>query len=196
MIEALKYVNLKEELTPNQYYLLWCIHNKEDPENINVALEERILINAGKLNEDRTIPQHILDKIIYIDALYTVKLNKRKTYLIGEEHIINIKKYREMFPTGRLPSGSLARQSEKELYHNFIWFFQTYPQYNWDAIFKATERYIDRFAGNYFGMRTSKYFIVKEDPSTKLKHSDLADECRDMEEDQQDNNHGYTYTVG
>ena len=88
--------------------------------------------------------------------------------------------YREIFPKGKLPSGELARQSVKELQDKFVWFFKTYPEYDWDLVLDATEYYVDTFAKkNYMYMATSSYFI-KKTMTTKEVKCKLADYCQEI----------------
>ena len=87
-----------------------------------------------------------------------------------------IKKYREVFPKGRLPSGVPARNNVKILTENFRWFFGEYD-YSWNEIIKATKMYVNEYRDNqYMYMQNSQYFISKQDKH-KVKTSKLSDYC-------------------
>ena len=99
--------------------------------------------------------------------------------MLGENFLEKIKEYRELFPAMKLPSGELARQSVQELKDKFIWFFKTYPEYDWNLVLDATDFYVfSKHKENYSFMVTSSYFIQKTDIKTKLSRSILADYCQ------------------
>ena len=84
-----------------------------------------------------------------------------------------------MFPAKRLPSGELARQTPNELKDKFVWFFKTYPEYDWGMVLDATDYYVyTKSLKNFEYTMTSSYFIKKTDPRTKETSSKLADHCQ------------------
>ena len=63
----------------------------------------------------------------------------------------------------------------------FRWFFSTY-EYDWKTIIEATKKYVQEYEmKNYEYMRTSQYFIRKQNPDKSFE-SDLATYC-DMIQD-------------
>lgn len=104
--------------------------------------------------------------------------------MLGDNFLENIKIYREIFPTGFLPHGEIARQSVEELKLKFIWFFKTYTDFTWPLIHEATNyyKYLKSKDGFKF-MATSSYFIQKTDPKTKMVKSTLADYCQLLQDD-------------
>lgn len=184
MFDFLEFL-LDQGLTPNGYYLLQCIQLKRTPKNINIQLELRFLKNGGWLTEQNTFGEKTEAFLESIDGMFTLKAKKAALKAMGNNYGDHVKKYRELFPTGRIPSGTLARYSENELTVRFRWFFANY-KYDWDIILKATEGYVENFAGQgYKGMRNSKYFIWKQDEDGSII-SDLANECQNLVEDEQE----------
>jgi len=105
-------------------------------------------------------------------------VNKKRTskQLMGKDYAEMLKAYREVFPTGKLPSGKPGRQNVKTLENAFRWFFETYD-YTWEEVVYATVMYINEYKEkDYMYMKTSQYFICKSDKN-KVKHSELADYC-------------------
>ena len=101
--------------------------------------------------------------------------------MLGEDFLDRVKEYRESWPGKRLPSGELARQSVQELKDKFVWFFKTYPEYDWDLVLDATDYYnIVYERKRYQYMVTSSYFIKKTNPQTKETTSKLADYCQEL----------------
>lgn len=113
---------------------------------------------------------------------FLVKQKKKVTSeVLGLNFLDNVKEYRELFPSKRLPSGELARQSVQELKDKLVWFFKTYPEYDWDLVLDATEYYNQVYKRkNYMYMATSSYFIKKTNIQTKEISSKLADYCQQL----------------
>ena len=173
---------IKHGISPNQIYLLDCYANGIIPTSI-------INENADKLTCQ---VKGLLDINNKITPLGVMVLNEFETYLVkrkkkvtqevlGENFLQRVQEYRDAFPSRRLPSGELARQSVKELQDKFVWFFKTYPEYDWDLILDATDYYNILFEKKgYMYMATSSYFIKKTNPQTKETTSKLADYCQEL----------------
>ena len=111
-----------------------------------------------------------------IDGYFKKAKKKTTKDLLGDNFTNNIKTYVEIFPNRKLSSGKYARVNPKNLENSFRWFFENY-EYDWDMIFKATKKYIyDYSLKNYEYMRTSQYFIRKQN-TDKTYDSELADYC-------------------
>jgi hypothetical protein len=166
-MDTIKLFDLLAEisLSPNQYYLLWCMKNKVEPKNINVQLELRILVNEG-----------------YVEG---VKLTEKAQQLLSDDSmnvkipdslLDNIDKYLNIFPKGKLPSGKPARVNKRNIEEAFKWFFKNY-KYEWYTILAGTEYYVNTFEKeNFKFMRNSQYFIRKQN-SDKSWDSELANCC-------------------
>jgi hypothetical protein len=113
---------------------------------------------------------------------YLVKRKKAVTReVLGEDFADKVNEYRDAWPKKRLPSGELARQSVQELKDKFVWFFKTYPEYDWNLILDATDYYnIIYEKKSYQYMVTSSYFIKKTNAMTKEITSKLADTCQEL----------------
>ena len=84
-----------------------------------------------------------------------------------------------MFPAKRIPRVGLLRQTVQELKDKFVWFFKTYPEFDWQLVLDATDYYIyTKGKENLEYMTTSSYFIQRTDTSTKVSRSLLADYCQ------------------
>ena len=171
---------IKNNLNPNQVYFLDCCRQKIKPTGIiNVEAEALICQSKGLIDAEGKL-SHVAQNILNEFETYLVKTKKKvATEVLGDNFLDRIKEYRELFPAIKLPSGELARQSVQELKDKFIWFFKTYPEYDWDLVLDATDSYIfhKRKVTSSF-MVTSRYFIQKTDLKTKLSRSILADYCQ------------------
>lgn len=177
----------KEDLSPNQYYLLCCLHEQVTPKKVNTNLDIRHLKAAGWLTREGLLTHKAIELVSRIEKLYTMSKKLTASKLMGVRYKEKILQYNEIFPNIRLPSGKAARSAIGNVESSFKWFFE-HHRYTWDTIFKATRVYLDEQAlKNFKYCRTSQYFIRKNNIS------DLADLCHALETGgdirQSDNNH-------
>ena len=167
----------KEDLTPNSFYVLYCIKNNTKPNNfVNSSLAVTKLKQEGWLEENLQLTSKSIIFTTEIDGYFKKAKKKTTKDLLGNNFADNIQKYVEIFPNRKLSSGKYARVNPKNLENSFRWFFENYD-YDWDMIFKATKKYIyDYSLKNYEYMRTSQYFIRKQN-NDKTYDSELADYC-------------------
>lgn len=138
-----------------------------------IALQRGHLDQDGKLTPGATF---ILDEF---ETLLAKTKKKVASEILGTNFLDRIKEYRNIFPAVKLPSGELARQSVQELRDKFVWFFKTYPDYDWDLVLDATDYYLyTKQKEGFMYTVTSSYFIQKTDPRTKISRSALADHCQ------------------
>ena len=173
---------IKWNVSPNQIYLLDCYRDKIKPNNIiNEEGEKMICQSKGLLDENNNLTNKAAMILNEYETFLVKTKRKVTTAVLGEDFNERIKEYRELWPSKRLPSGELARQSTQELKDKFIWFFKTYPEFDWDLILDATEYYNEVFRRkNYMYMATSSYFIKKTNTTTKEISSKLADYCQEI----------------
>ena len=173
---------IKESITPNSLYVLHCIKEKISVQKlVSPELEITKLKADGWLNDDLSFTSK---SIIFMEEINSYfKKSKKKTSkdLMGASFDVCIKTYNEIFPAKKLGSGKYARTNIKNLEAGFRWFFSTY-EYDWKTIIEATKKYVQEYEmKNYEYMRTSQYFIRKQNPDKSFE-SDLATYC-DMIQD-------------
>jgi len=177
---------LKNKITPNQCLLLFGIKNKislNGTLNQHLEIKGLLVEDLTKVNHDGSVSITIKgEKLIRIFDNYFIKAKKKtNSQLMGKAFLESIQKYRVLFPARKLPSGKPARVNIKTLEKSFRWFFEEYD-YSWEQILKATAQYVNEYEDKeYMYMKTSQYFISKEDKN-KVKHSELADYCDMIEE--------------
>lgn len=170
-----------QNLTPNSFYLLYCLRESVQTPNINLHLELKNLVD-GKFIVSLPSPKTFSittkgeELISEVESYFKVQKKKTTVAIMGTDFTENLIKYNELFPKLKLPSGKLARAAVKNLETNFRWFFENHD-YPWNIIFKATALYVDEYGNKGWKfMRTSMYFIKKQE-SDKSITSDLADYC-------------------
>ena len=110
--------------------------------------------------------------------------------LMGDNFMLNIQAYVNIFPNKKLSSGKYARVPAKSLENSFRWFFDTY-NFNWEIIFSATQKYISEYESkDYEYMRNSQYFLRKQNID-KSWDSDLATYCEYLSNDPEEENENY-----
>jgi hypothetical protein len=168
---------IKEDLTPNAYYVLHCIKEKIVPHNfVNRSLEVTKLKSNKWLNEDLSLTSKSIIFIGEINSFFKRTKKKTSQDLLGQNFNTSIQEYIEIFPNRKLSSGKYARTTPKNLETSFRWFFENYD-YDWETIIKATEKYVDEYSiRNYEFMRTAQYFIRKQNIDKSFE-SDLATYC-------------------
>jgi len=167
---------LIEGLTPNQFYILYCKHTNIVPStSINSGIEILRLTNDEWIDQN-TLTVKSLALIKEIDSYFKTSKKKTAKAVMGDNFMVNIETYLELFPKFKLPSGKYARADKANLEGNFKWFFESHS-YSWETIFDATRLYLDEYERQgYKYMRTSQYFIRKQSPD-KTYDSELANYC-------------------
>lgn len=113
----------------------------------------------------------------------------------GEYFQQQVELYRSCFPQGKLPSGVPARTLVPELMKRFIKFFRVFPNYTWETIIAATERYVGEYAmNNYLYMKTASYFIFKQDNEKNVIYT-LASYCDMVLSGEPEENEYYSVTI-
>jgi hypothetical protein len=159
-----------------------CCQHKIKASNIINEDAEALVCKAKGLIDDSNNLTNKGATILNEFETFLVKTKKKvASDALGADMNDRIKEYREIWPAKRLPSGELARQSTQELKDKFVWFFKTYPEYDWDLVLDATDYYNEVFKKkNYMYMATSSYFIKKTNTTTKEVSSKLADYCQEI----------------
>lgn len=174
---------MKAGLTPNAFYVLYCIYNKIVPDkSVNASLEVTKLKSGNYLTENLELSGNTLKFIQEIEGYFKKSKKKTSKTLMGDEFLENIKTYNECFPATKLPSGVYARVNVKSLENAFRWFFEEFD-YSWDIVIQATEKYVEEYSINRYNyMRNSQYFIRKQN-TDKTWDSTLATYCDMISQD-------------
>jgi len=168
---------LENSISPNAYYVLFCISNNIVPKhNVCKELEvKRLQIGEWLTDKNILTPKSIM-LLKEIEAFFKASKKKTSKVLLGDNFEQKIGEYSDIFPKFKLPSGKYARSNKKNLENNFRWFFDVHD-YDWETVLLATEKYVMEFQlTGYKYMRTSQYFIRKM-AVDKTYDSELATYC-------------------
>jgi hypothetical protein len=169
---------IQHGLTPNTFYVLYCIKEKIVPHKfVNKELECKRLQNDLWLTNDLQLTDKSIIFITEIDGYFKKSKKKTSKDLMGHNFMQNIEAYVNIFPNKKLSSGKYARVPAKNLENAFRWFFDTYD-YSWETIFEATQKFVNEYESkNYEYMRNSQYFLRKQSIIDRSWDSDLATYC-------------------
>jgi len=102
---------IKYNISPNQIYFLDCCRSRIKPTGIiNSEAEANICRAKGYINEKGQLTEKAL---VILDEFQTFLLKSKKkvtSAVLGDDFLDKIRYYRELFPTGTLPSGAVSRQ--------------------------------------------------------------------------------------
>jgi len=171
---------IQEKITPNAYYVLYCIKENIVPKSfINKELECMRLQTDDWLTQDLQLTSKSIIFMEEIGGFFKRTTKKLSNDLMGADFVQKIQDYIEIFPNRKLSSGKYARTNPKNLESAFKWFFSVYD-YSWEVILEATEKYVkDYEMRNFEYMRTSQYFIRKQNIDKSFE-SELANYCELM----------------
>lgn len=176
-MEQLFQLCLNHQISPNQLYLLFCFKRKVKPPLINTEAELFICKQKGLITTDGKL-SYLAESILADCESYFKKTKaKAASDVLGDNYQAKVKLYREMFPAMTHPTLNYPfRVSIEDLTPRFVWFFDKYPDYNWDLVLKVTKKFIDKAAeNNYSGLGKCNYFVQKKIGTTI--QSTLADLC-------------------
>lgn len=168
-------------LTPNGYYVLHATKNGYYHDKyVNIRTEQHRLSLTGFLDEDG-------DKYTLTSKAFDVLKNSEKLMIEVSKKIKKvpygtwtdeINEFNNLFPKGKRDGSTIAyRTNPKELHERFCWFFETYPEYNWEMVLNASRKYVQVVSENDVKfLQTSKYFIKKQDKNLEIT-STLASLC-------------------
>ena len=167
-------------MSPNQLYFLDCCRHKIKPTSIINEDAERIVAQKrGHLDQNGNLDPGAIFILDEFESLLAKTKKIVASQVLGTESAKYIEEYREIFPAKRLPRVGLLRQTPQELKEKFVWFFKTYPQFNWETVLNATDYYMHtKMQENMEYMTTSSYFIQRTDTFSKSCRSLLADYCQ------------------
>ena len=168
---------IREQITPNSFYVLYSLFKKTKPTDIvNSNLEITRLKNAGWLGNNLEITDKSIIFIEEISGYFRKSKKKSAQIIMGPDFMDNITSYNLLFPNKKLPSGSYARVNAKNLESGFRWFFENY-NYDWETIFSATRKYVNEYSENGFDYMSNSQYFVRKQSLDKTFESKLANYC-------------------
>lgn len=176
-MEEMWRILIRNDLTPNQFYLLYSIKESVTTPLINTSLELRQLKHKGWILEDGKMSDRGEKLVKQISGFFRKAKKKSNKIVMGDDFEKQMDKYSLLWPKMRLPSGKAARSANSNLEPGFRWFFDNHD-FTWKQILKATAYYLDqKERENWAYTCTSQYFVRKQNIDKSWK-SELADFCQ------------------
>jgi hypothetical protein len=161
-------------LSPNQFSILYHLKSDKIAPNVNTSLEiEGLIANDWVITKNGEGVLLTKSFNLFKELDKTEKISTIVDTVFEE----NALKYNTLFPRITLGSKKPARTHIKSVIPALTWFFKTY-EYTWDTVLEATDLYLqqeERSGWKY--TRTSQYFVRKQDNNDKSFSSDLATYC-------------------
>jgi hypothetical protein len=177
---------IRHNISPNLLYFLDSCRNKIKPTNIINADAERFVAQSkGLLDENGVLTAKALVALEDFETLLVKTKKKVTTDVLGDNFLEHIALYRQLFPTGMLPTGAVGRSTVQEVKDKFVWFFKKYPEFTWDTVLEATNyyKYLKDNPEKRKYMMNASAFIQKTDTLTKTFRSTLAEYCEMIVDD-------------
>jgi hypothetical protein len=179
---------LKSGLTPNGLYVIQCIKDKIRCPLKTIADELILLQSGGWVSSKMNLTLKATEMLTESKSVFSQIQKDIYAGVLGDNAEQKIEEFRQMFPPGSpAKHGKPVRGTAHELAPRFIWFFNTYPDYDWDRVMAATKFYLqDQAMQNNTYLSQAKYFIQKQEKDMPgVFKSDLAAYCDDLEVDGQ-----------
>lgn len=172
-----------KNITPNGYYLLYCMINNHFIDlPIAYKTEMSRLQLQGLLDDQFNLTG---EAKVFMDECAKIELDKPKkvNVSIDDKFRENAEKYRMLFPPTK-ESIKAVRSSINDILPRMTWFFKMYPHFSWEHVLNGTAKYITSLGGDYRYCMTAAYFIKKDDLN-KNTLSRLASFCEaELDEDE------------
>ena len=175
---------LMNELTPNSFYVLYCIKERIQCPLKDTAGEIYILQADGWLSLKMKLTQKAIDLLSDANLLFTEKKKEVAIGALGPDAEQKIEEFRMLFPPGTpAKHGKPVRTPALELEPRFVWFFKSYPHFTWDMVMAATRFYLqDQALQDNTYLSRAKYFVQKQEKDQPgVFNSELAAYCEDLE---------------
>lgn len=165
------------DLTPNQYFLLYCLRSGLYPNyNFNPTIERKNLKSKGYLDESGNMTNKCSIFDDPLDMVFHASIEFEEDRL--NERALEIMR---VFPIRRLRSG-YARGSLKDVKERLRRFLALYT-YDWETVLKGAQNYIKYWEANeYKYMKSCANFIFSEGDSTLSKECDIIEHNHQMQD--------------
>lgn len=166
------------DLTPNQYFLLYCLRNGINVEfNFNPTIERKNLKSKGYITDSGSLTNKCDLFDDPLDLIFHASIEI-------EEKILNDRaiEMMQIFPIMRLKYGGYARGSLKAVKDRLRTFLSIYT-YDWDLVLKAARNYVKHWEENSFKfMKSCPNFVYAEGDSTLSKECDIIEHNHQMQD--------------
>jgi len=146
---------LKNQLTPNQHYLLYCCKNNIKSSLIyNPAQDIGLLQASGFLNKDNTITDKAEKAIDNLGGIFRKTKSTAAEDLMGADFLVHMSEFRNHFPTTK-------RSSPAEIKTKFAKLFMENPGIEWKILIKATQLYFSEDRDDKYIYKASNFIMVQ-----------------------------------
>lgn len=170
---------LKNQLSPNQHYILHCFKNNIRTVLINnTDLDISMLKAAGYLTNDLKLTEKseiILDSVA---TLFKKTQGKNVVDLMGVDYLTKITQFRSFFPKNK-------KSTPAEVKVKFAKLFYENPQITWDILLKGTQLYFSEERDEKYIYKASNFIMVQRNGINTypiLEYYERIEEGEDIQE--------------
>lgn len=168
---------VRNNLTANQFYLLYHFRQNITPKLINVEAELMVCRYGGWITPDNNLSDKAIMVLNDAEAMFKKVKVKVSADVLGENYMDNVKTYRELFPVKTSSGSRSLRTSPEDLKDRFVWFFQKYPNFDWALVLAATQHYVDQNKHTEYISSAANYIKKQENQGSTII-SKLANDCQ------------------
>lgn len=146
---------MKNQLTPNQHYILYCCKN-----NIKIGLlyntksEVVLLQKAGFLDKDFKLTERAEKSLENLSEVFRKTKSNVSEKLMGLDYLSHVVTFRDYFP-------KLKKSTPAEVKTKFAKLFLENPGLQWDKLFLATELYFSEDREEKYIYKASNFIMVQ-----------------------------------
>jgi hypothetical protein len=170
---------LKNQLSPNQHYILHCFKNNIRTVLINnIDLDMSMLKAAGFLTNDLKLTEKSEIMLDSVATLFKKTQGKNVIDLMGADYLTKITQYRSLFPKNK-------KSTPAEVKVKFAKLFYENPQITWDILLKGTQLYFSEERDEKYIYKASNFIMVQRNGINTypiLEYYERIEEGEDIQE--------------
>lgn len=146
---------MKNQLTPNQHYLLYCCKNNIKSTLVYDPIKDINLLQAsGFLNKDNTLTDKADKALDNLSGIFRKTKSTAAIDLMGQDFLMYMNDFRSYFPT-------VKRASPAEIKTKFAKLFLENPGLKWETLLKATALYFSEDREEKYIYKASNFIMVQ-----------------------------------
>lgn len=146
---------MKNQLSPNQHYLLYCCKNNIKTVLIHNASQDVAILKAsGFISKDNELTEKAEKALTTLEAVFRKTQSKAAIDLMGDDFLMYMNEYRGYFPT-------MKRASPAEIKTKFAKLFLENPGLKWETLIQATVLYFSEDREEKYIYKASNFIMVQ-----------------------------------
>lgn len=146
---------MKNQLSPNQHYILYCCKNNIKTILIHNASQDVVILKAsGFISTDNKLTEKAEKALTNLEGVFRKTQSKAAIDLMGDDFLLYMNEFRSYFPT-------VKRSSPAEIKTKFAKLFLENPGINWKTLIQATALYFSEDRDDKYIYKASNFIMVQ-----------------------------------